>query len=111
MKMRYSEKMNPKVFGGGQRSCGVTRGQKEYFPRVSKIITWAYQRSISEISQEYPRLSSGVPRGQKANFARIPKIAIWGHQRSKRYISQEFPRLNRNTKTVFFQLIKTAFDQ
>ncbi|KAJ8043758.1 hypothetical protein HOLleu_11002 [Holothuria leucospilota] len=25
--MRYSKKMNPIIFGGGQRSSGVTRGQ------------------------------------------------------------------------------------
>ncbi|KAJ8037436.1 hypothetical protein HOLleu_18247 [Holothuria leucospilota] len=93
MWMCYGEKMDPIVFGGGQRSSGVTRGKKakfpkksqEYYmgspnvkkqnyPRIPKSFMWGHQRSKSKISQDFPRSSSGVTRGQTANFPRIPKI-------------------------------------
>ncbi|KAJ8024709.1 hypothetical protein HOLleu_34690 [Holothuria leucospilota] len=74
MWMCYGEKMDPFVFGEGQRPSGVTRGKKAKFPKNS---------------QEFYMGSAEV---KEQNFPRFPKIVIWGHQRS----NCKFPKNSQN---------------
>ncbi|KAJ8048047.1 hypothetical protein HOLleu_00212 [Holothuria leucospilota] len=132
--MRYSEKMNPIIFGGGQRSSGVTRG------KCLKTLSRGYlQMCYSE--NMYPIVFGGVGRSSRVTRGQTLKtlltqflkgesldrfyasmwmcygekmdcivlVEVKGHLGSpeiKMQISQEFPRLNRNTKLYFSNMLR-----
>ena len=113
--MCYSERKNPIVFGGGQRSSGVTGGQtlkilltpyldvgsldKFHFvvfrcvmARLSTLLFLVEVKGhlgSPGVRCWKPRALSGVTRGQKGKF---PKSSQDLYQRSESKISQEFPR-------------------
>ncbi|KAJ8026859.1 hypothetical protein HOLleu_31814 [Holothuria leucospilota] len=82
MWMCYGRKMNAFIFGGGQRSFGVTGGQtlKALLIRYRMI---PYSKEMNPIVCGGVQRSSGVTRGQEAKF---PKN------------SQEFPRIPKNSQ-------------
>ncbi|KAJ8041256.1 hypothetical protein HOLleu_12021 [Holothuria leucospilota] len=53
--MPHIERKNPIVFGGGQRSSGVTRGQRAKFPKNSQDRHLGSLEVKTQISQEFPR--------------------------------------------------------
>ncbi|KAJ8031401.1 hypothetical protein HOLleu_24578 [Holothuria leucospilota] len=73
--MPHIQRKNPIVFGGGQRSFGVTRGQtlKTLFTRYLKMY---YGKRKNPISFGGGQRSFGVTRGQnlKTLFTRYLKI-------------------------------------
>ncbi|KAJ8047095.1 hypothetical protein HOLleu_05994 [Holothuria leucospilota] len=67
MWMCYGEKMDPIVFGEGQRSSGVTKGKKAKFPKNSQEFYMGSAEVKLQISQEFPKLN----RNTKLYFSNI----------------------------------------
>ncbi|KAJ8041507.1 hypothetical protein HOLleu_12344 [Holothuria leucospilota] len=109
--MPHIVRKNPIVFGGGQRSPGVTGGQTlktlltQYLEVGSLdefhtlLSMWmCYGEKMAPIVFGGSQRSSGVTRGQRAKFPKNSQDRHLGSLEVKTQISQQFPRLNRNTK-------------
>ena len=76
MQMRYSWKKNPIVFGGGQRSSGVTRGQ------TLKTLLTRYLK-LGNLDQVHTWYVDALWLEEEAYRFWWRSKVIWGHQRSK----------------------------